>query len=68
MLQHAVGITLENWTNQRLEFPELSTAEGAVDRERGPTNHIVKIIFIKTMSGLLKGKYQAILLFPVQRT
>jgi hypothetical protein len=29
-----VGITVENWTNQRLEFPELNTAEGAVDREK----------------------------------
>jgi hypothetical protein len=31
--QTAVGITVENWTNQRLEFPELNTAEGAVDRQ-----------------------------------
>lgn len=34
----AVGITVENWLNQRLEFPELNIAEGAVDRWLQPVS------------------------------
>jgi len=30
--KNAVGITIENWTNHNLEFPELSVAEGSTDR------------------------------------
>ena len=29
--QNAVGVTIENWTNQKLEFPEDFISEGARD-------------------------------------
>ena len=31
LLQNAVGVTIENWTNQKLEFPEDFISEGARD-------------------------------------
>ena len=30
-VQNAVGVTIENWTNQKLEFPEDFISEGARD-------------------------------------
>jgi len=30
--EKAVGITIDNWTNNKLEFPELTITDGAVDR------------------------------------
>ena len=41
-----MGVTIENWTNQKLEFPELSVSEGALDRyDHDPTK--VKLTFEK---------------------
>jgi hypothetical protein len=41
-IQNAVAISLENWTNQRLEFPALSIADGAVDRRVVYWSHVVE--------------------------
>jgi len=34
--KNAVGISIENWTNQKLEFPEVTIDEGEKDRWYGP--------------------------------
>ena len=31
-LQNAVAVSIENWTNQKLEFPSLTQEEGGTDR------------------------------------
>ena len=36
--QNAVGISIDNWTNQKLEFPEFTIAEGAKDRWYNPVD------------------------------
>jgi len=36
--KNAVGISVDNWTNQKLEFPEVSLAEGAKDRWYKPVD------------------------------
>jgi len=36
--KNAVGISIENWTNHKLEFPEFTIAEGAKDRWYSPVD------------------------------
>jgi len=36
--KNAVGISIENWTNQKLEFPEVTITEGAKDRWYEPVD------------------------------
>ena len=45
LVQNAVGITIENWTNQKLEFPEDFISEGARDMWYKPSE-VTWIIFL----------------------
>ena len=36
--QNAVGISIDNWTNQKLEFPEFTIDEGSKDRWYSPVD------------------------------
>ena len=36
LFQNAVGISIDNWTNQKLEFPEVTITEGGKDRWYSP--------------------------------
>ena len=38
LFQNAVAVLVENWTNQKLEFPELSQELGGTDRWYPPEN------------------------------
>ena len=53
-LQDAVGISIENWTNQKLQFPQFTISEGSKDRWYKPVDiekHLRDIALLAYGSG-----------------